>query len=96
MGSIRKAPRTGRWEARYRDPGGLQRTSTFDRKSDALAFLAATETEMRRGQWHDPGAEQDPPRGLGRAVAGRRLRTCDHRREPVVRPTSRTTCSPAR
>lgn len=54
VGSIRKAPRTGRWEARYRDPGGTQRTSTFDRKSQALAFLAATETEMHRGQWHDP------------------------------------------
>src|SRR3712207_6445702 len=54
MGSIRKAPRTGRWEARYRDPGGVQRTGTFDRKSEALAFLAATETELRRGQWLDP------------------------------------------
>lgn len=54
MGSIRKAPRTGRWEARYRDPGGAQRTSTFDRKADAIGFLAVMETEMRRGQWHDP------------------------------------------
>src|SRR4051794_13852431 len=54
MGSIRKAPRTGRWEARYRDPGGAQRTSTFDRKADAIGFLAVMETEIRRGQWHDP------------------------------------------
>lgn len=54
MGSIRKAPRTGRWEARYRDPGGVQRTATFNRRTEAQAFLAATETEIRRGQWHDP------------------------------------------
>jgi hypothetical protein len=54
MGSIRKAPRSGRWEARYRDPAGVQRTCTFDRKSDAQAFLAATETDVRRGQWRDP------------------------------------------
>jgi len=62
MGSIRKAPRTGRWEARYRDPAGRQRTTTFDRKSDATAFLAATETDVNRGNWRDPG--------LGRTLLG--------------------------
>ena len=54
MGSIRRAPRTNRWEARYRDPYGAQRTATFDRKSDAQAFLSATESEMRRGSWRSP------------------------------------------
>ena len=54
MGSIRRAPRTNRWEARYRDPYGSQRTATFDRKSDAQAFLAAVETDMQRGTWRDP------------------------------------------
>ncbi len=54
MGSIRKAPRTGRWEARYRDPYGVQRTRTFDRKTEATAFLAAAETDIRRGEWRDP------------------------------------------
>src|SRR5579885_3372628 len=54
MGSIRKAPRSGRWEARYRDTGGTQRARTFDRKGDAKAFLAAMETAVRRGEWRDP------------------------------------------
>ncbi len=54
MGSVRRAPRTGRWEARYRDPTGLQRTATFERKADALAFLAVTETDKRRGEWLEP------------------------------------------
>ncbi len=54
MGSIRRAPRTSRWEARYRDPGGRQRTATFDRKGDATAFLAAMETDIQRGAWRDP------------------------------------------
>lgn len=54
MGSIRKAPRTGRWEARYRDPNGRQRTETFDRKADAQAALAARETDKQRGTWRDP------------------------------------------
>jgi len=58
MGSIRKAPRTGRWEARYRDPFGAHRTRTFDRKSDATAFLAATETDKRHGEWFEPEAGQ--------------------------------------
>lgn len=54
MGSIRKAPRSGRWEARYRDPLGAQRTATFDRKADATAFLASMETDKQRGAWRDP------------------------------------------
>lgn len=54
MGSIRKAPRSGRWEARYRDPLGAQRTATFDRKADAQAFLSTVETDKRRGLWRDP------------------------------------------
>jgi integrase len=54
VGSIRKAPRSGRWEARYRDQRGRQRTHTFARKVDAQAFLAALETDTRRGQWIDP------------------------------------------
>jgi len=54
MGSIRRAPRTGRWEARYRDPAGRQRTATFDRKGDATVFLAAMETDMQKGAWRDP------------------------------------------
>jgi integrase len=54
MGSIRKAPRSDRWEARYRDAVGAQRTRTFNRKTDAKAFLAAIETAVRRGEWRDP------------------------------------------
>ncbi len=56
MGSIRRAPRTKRWEARYRDPRGAQRTATFDRKADAQVFLAAIEADMRRGVWRSPDA----------------------------------------
>lgn len=54
MGSIRRAPRSKRWEARYRDPYGAQRTTTFDRKADAQAFLAAVESDKHRGAWVDP------------------------------------------
>ncbi len=58
MGSIRRAPRTNRWEARYRDPTGRQRTATFARKGDAVAFLAVTETVKRRGEWLEPEASR--------------------------------------
>lgn len=55
MGSIRKSPRNPtRWEARYRDVGGNQRTRTFPSRADAKAWLAATETDIRRGSWIDP------------------------------------------
>jgi len=55
MGSIRRAPKTNRWEARYRDPLGGQRTKTFDAKADAKAFLANVETSIARGTWREPG-----------------------------------------
>jgi len=55
VGSIRKSPRNStRWEARYRDLGGHQRTRTFPSRADAKAWLAATETDIRRGSWIDP------------------------------------------
>ena len=60
MGSIRKAPRTGRWEARYRDPSGKQRTRTFDRWTEARAFLSAVEADVRRGNWLDPALAERP------------------------------------
>ena len=55
MRSIRRAPRTARWEARFRDPLGGQRTKTFDTKADAKAFLASVETSIARGTWRYPG-----------------------------------------
>lgn len=55
MGSVRKSPRNpARWEARYRDASGRQRTKTFASRADAKAWLSATETDMRRGSWIDP------------------------------------------
>ena len=55
MGSVRKSPRNPtRWEARYRDASGRQRTKTFPSRTDAKAWLAATETDLRRGSWIDP------------------------------------------
>jgi integrase len=55
LGSVRKSPRnSARWEARYRDVHGRQRTKTFVSRADAKAWLSATETDMRRGSWIDP------------------------------------------
>jgi integrase len=56
LGSIRRAPRSGRWEARYRDPAGRSRTKTFDTKADARAYVSSIETDVNRGQWTDPSA----------------------------------------
>ena len=46
--------RNGRWQARYRDPSGSERTKTFDRKVDAERFLATVEADKVRGAWIDP------------------------------------------
>jgi len=42
------------WRARYRAPGGDERSRSFTRRSDADRFLANIEAEKVRGSWLDP------------------------------------------
>jgi len=54
MGSIRRLP-SGRWRARWREPGSLKESGrTFARKRDAEGFLARVETSMLEGSYLDP------------------------------------------
>lgn len=61
FGRVRKLP-SGRYQARYVGPDGLLRPApeTFRTKRDADAWLADKQTEMRRGDWHDPDAGKVP------------------------------------
>ena len=53
VSSIRKKP-SGRYEARYRDPGGRLRGKTFRTKREAQEFLDRTGTSIGDGAWRDP------------------------------------------
>ncbi|MFI9061493.1 tyrosine-type recombinase/integrase [Streptomyces sp. NPDC053429] len=57
FGRVRKLP-SGRYQARYLGPDGQLRPApeTFRTKRDADDWLADKQTEMRRGDWHDPDA----------------------------------------
>ncbi|MEV0121624.1 site-specific integrase [Streptomyces sp. NPDC050703] len=57
FGRVRKLS-SGRYQARYVAPDGLLRPApeTFRTKRDADDWLADKQTEMRRGDWHDPDA----------------------------------------
>jgi integrase len=57
FGRVRKLP-SGRWQARYPGPDGLDRPApvTFRTKTDADAWLGVVEADMRRGVWIDPDA----------------------------------------
>ncbi|MFJ2722443.1 tyrosine-type recombinase/integrase [Streptomyces sp. NPDC087437] len=61
FGRVRKLP-SGRYQARYVGPDGLLRPApdTFRTKRDADEWLADKQTEMRRGDWHDPDAGKVP------------------------------------
>ena len=53
MTSIRKKP-SGRYEVRYRDPGGQLRGKTFRTKREAQEFSDRTGTAIGEGTWRDP------------------------------------------
>lgn len=56
MASTERRIRNGtlRWVARYRDPSGIQRSRTFDRKIDAERFLTSVESAKMAGSYIDP------------------------------------------
>ncbi|MGQ0830049.1 MAG: phage integrase central domain-containing protein, partial [Microthrixaceae bacterium] len=43
-----------RWQARYVDPDGRERTQAFDRKQDAERFLTTIAADVLRGTYVDP------------------------------------------
>lgn len=56
FGSVRKLP-SGRYQPSYHQLGQRHTApTTFGAKADALAWLAAVETEIVRREWLDPGA----------------------------------------
>lgn len=57
FGRVRRLP-SGRWQARYRGPDGIDHPApnTFASRKDAERWLSGTETEIARGDWIDPDA----------------------------------------
>jgi integrase len=57
FGRVRRLP-SGRWQARYLGPDGLDRPAdrTFATKTDAERWLILTEAEIVRGDWLSPEA----------------------------------------
>ncbi|MCO5317219.1 MAG: site-specific integrase [Microthrixaceae bacterium] len=48
-----------RYDVRYRDPAGKQRTRTFKRRKDAERYASTTEADLARGSWIDPNAGRE-------------------------------------
>lgn len=61
FGRVRKLP-SGRWQARYPAPDGLDRPAptTFRTKREATDWLSDKQTEIRSGAWIDPDAGKIP------------------------------------
>ncbi len=61
FGSLRHLP-SGRWQARYSSPADERITApaTFATKGDAQRWLSAAETDLARGDWHDPRLGEIP------------------------------------
>jgi integrase len=55
FGRVRRLP-SGRWQARYAGPDGIDRPApeTFASKNDAEIWLTVTEAEIRKGDWTNP------------------------------------------
>ena len=78
FGRVRELP-SGRWQARYKGPDGIDRPApqTFDSKTSAERWLTLTEAEVLRGDWTDPDA--------GRVLFGHYARDWIAER-PALRP----------
>jgi integrase len=61
FGRVRRLP-SGRWQARYKGPDGIDRPAnrTFASKTDAERWLTLTEAEIVRGDWINPDAGRLP------------------------------------
>jgi integrase len=61
FGRIRQLP-SGRWQARYQAPDGLDRPApeTFARKRDAQTWLVRKEAEILANDWLDPAGGRTP------------------------------------
>ncbi len=61
FGAVRRLP-SGRWQARYRLESGERITApkTFATKVEAQRWLSGVETDMARGDWHDPRLGEVP------------------------------------
>jgi integrase len=57
FGRVRQLP-SGRWQARYPGPDGIDRPApeTFGSKTDAAVWLTVKEAEIRQGEWINPDA----------------------------------------
>lgn len=52
---VRRSTASGpRYDVRYRDPAGTERSKAFRRKVDADAFAAKVTVQVREGDWLDP------------------------------------------
>jgi hypothetical protein len=61
MAHIRRHPvDQSKWQVRYIDPGGRERSKTFRRKVDADRFLIQVEAQKQRGEWIDPDLSATP------------------------------------
>jgi integrase len=74
MAWVRKAP-SGRWQARWRDPGGRHKVKTFRLKADAERFLVSGEDAMNRGAYHDPSAGRETLETFWQDERARAVRT---------------------
>ncbi|KOV55868.1 integrase [Streptomyces sp. AS58] len=68
FGRVRKLP-SGRYQARYRGPDGLDRPApeTFRTKREADDWLADRQSELRQGDWRDPDSGKVPFGGYAAA-----------------------------
>src|SRR5690349_14221428 len=57
FGNVRKLP-SGRWQARYVGPDGLERKApqTFEKESQAAKWLTLIESEIIKKEWVPPEA----------------------------------------
>ena len=81
FGRVRQLP-SGRWQARYPGPDGIDRPAdeTFATKTDAEVWLTVKEAEIRNGDWINPEDGKVMLAEYARNLDRRAARACGLRR----------------
>ena len=88
MAHVRRHPKSGRWQVRYRDLDGRERSKTFRTKVEANQYAAKIQTDVYNRDFIDPRAGNETVRDVSERWQATRSLDCITRKAVTARMTT--------